>query len=1271
MGIIRAAHINQLADFTEGRDRIGELIRRLIWNWLPNRIVGMSFLSGETNNYPGWDGWVRLNLGNGLPHNSLWELSVRKDAAEKIRSDFVKAASRSLPSGWSRNSTTYVAVTARSLADKDELTQELRLLNSHNWADIQIIDAKSLENWIEMCPSVEQWMAETFAIAGMPATTSLALYWSRWSEVTQPSISPALMIAGRDISEVKTNLESNESRLISLQADSPEEAIGVLFATLQQLPETQRDKFLFNATVLASEEAACRTAEQPRREEAENLTILLPPATTHAATLVKRGHKVCLALGRNNPSFSQISLRRALRSDFEESLISSMNISAAEAATDAKACGSSVSIWRVWHLLRNGSLDQLPIWARSTTNRLVVPAVFARAWDDKIELDKEIISILASSQYADYRDQIHDYSTCNDPLYEQAGSVHKVIAPSVAYALVRDSITPTHISNLEKAFHRVFSSLDAHVVDVWDTLEIGIPTTEKQSFSDWIKDGLAETLLAIAFLPQPNSGILNSYGGGQQFADLLIRKLPGLSNDPRVLASFSNQLPLLAEAAPIPFVEALEKLLQGAHNLEPLFRDRGFFSQQFHVGLLWSLEVLAWSPDFLPRITAILLELSKSANTERSGNSPQNSLREIYLAWINNTSVSGEVRANILRELSGKYPTEIWKLLIQLLPKDHDTSSGAHQPMWRDFDRSSLASLTRREIARCYRAYAEIALTLAEQSFEKQIDLLEFFAEFPDEYRERILAMLESNQENNNIDPQQWNKLRDFVSKNLSFSNAKWAVDKINLQRIDAISKRLAPQKPSERARWLFDDAWPEIGDNPYNHKERAEQLTHLRLSAAEEILHKEGAQKLDELIEKIQYPQFLAEAVARLPKTNEWLLEHMNNWAINHNRNQLIAIQSASSIRYRLKGEEWTSALLDKASVMTWPSLSVAHALLDFPLSISLFQKIDNLGNEVAQYYWKNCWLHADSLDQEAKLFASKKLLEHNRPAYLLSIVDRHFSDFGIDVVVSALEGTINSLLKANEQANHHLAHDIEEAIRWLRNQSTIDRITLAKFEYPLIPILTANVYAANDSPLVLHEILSEEPSFFIQVLSDVFRKRSEAKLNNDSSSDESARARARAGWRLLKSWKLVPGTQANGKINSKALMDWMKKSTELAKQEDREEVALLKIGEVLYHAKPDPESNAWPPLEVLDLLETMASEQIERGFALECVNSKGVTSRNPMDGGTLERELQRQWEERAVNTSSRYTRVRALFLRIAQDWGSQATWHDERAAQDRMRWS
>jgi hypothetical protein len=1269
MGVIRTTHIEQLADFTEGRDKLGELVRRLIWAWLPNRVLGMHFLSGETNNYPGWDGWVRLTLSNGIPHYSLWELSVRRDAVEKIRSDFNKAAVRPLPPGWTRASSTYVALTARSLANKEHLEEELRSSPRNNWADVQIVDAKSLEQWIEKSPAVEQWASEMFSVTGMLARTSLTRYWATWSEVTKPPIAPRLMTTGRDTSDLVQALRFENDRTVSVQADSPEEVVGVVYALIDALPENERDKLLFNATVLGSEEIAERLAEQSLREDEDPLTILVPPATGQAQRLARKGHKVVLALGRNTPSVSQITLRRSLRSEFETALTEHMAVPQSEASSDAKACGASVSIWRVWHLLRDGSAGRVPAWARDAARKTVVPAVFARAWDESIDLDQDILSMLAARPYGWYRDDIHEFAACDDPLHERAGSVHKVIAPSVAYALVRDAVTSSQINDLVQAMKKVFSTIDKDVSDVWDSLEVDVPQENRPTYSNWLKDGLAETLLAIAFLPQPRTGILHSYGGGEGLANSLVRALPGLAEDPRLLASLRDQLPVLAEAAPIPFVEALERLLQGGANLAPLFRDRGFFGAAHHAGLLWALEVLAWSPKLLPRVTGILLELSARADTGRSGNTPLGSLREIYLAWIRGTSVPGEQRAAVLRSFADSHPNALWRLLISVLPTDHDTSSGTHEPAWRDFGRSELTPLTTREVSRTFRVYAELALGLAENSLERQLDLLDFYARFPDEYRARLLTMLEGGGgpgENTKA----WERLRQFISKNRSFSTASWAVDAQSLDRMQAIATRLAPQSASARWRWLFDDAWPDLGERARDYEKRDELLLKLRGEGVEAVLSTEGADKLDALVREVKFPQTLGISVARLPRSAVWVAERLNSWAVGGSRSELAALQAASGTRYRADGDAWTSVLMETVRNSSWAPAAIAHAFLDYPPTGATFKVVDDAAREVSQVYWKNCWLHADSMDDTARSVAPEKLIEHGRAMHALELVNHRYDQFGTGVVLTVARAAVNELLVSERRTGHMDGYYLEEALKWLRSQPDVQAIDIARMEYPLIPLLT-RTGTDREETLVLHDLLSEDPSFFVQVLSDAFKRRKDADSGADLHVDASVRARAKAAWSLLRSWKKIPGLGTNGEIDRAALRIWIDAALEAAKSADRLEVALIKIGELLYHAKPDPRTGDWPPIAILDTVEDLASADLERGFCLEVVNSRGVTTRSPLSGGALERELQQEWEQRASALPSRWRRSKAMFNRIAEDWKRQAAWHDEDSEHMRMKWS
>ena len=80
-------------------------------------------------------------------------------------------------------------------------------------------------------------------------------------------------------------------------------------------------------------------------------------------------------------------------------------------------------------------------------------------------------------------------------------------------------------------------------------------------YSAWLRDGLATTLLQIAVWDKLADMPIN--GTGQAFANKVVGEIPGLAEDPRILASLKDELPYLAEAAPDPLLSALERALGG------------------------------------------------------------------------------------------------------------------------------------------------------------------------------------------------------------------------------------------------------------------------------------------------------------------------------------------------------------------------------------------------------------------------------------------------------------------------------------------------------------------------------------------------------------------------------------------------------------------------------------------------------------------------------------------------------------------------------------
>ena len=113
-------------------------------------------------------------------------------------------------------------------------------------------------------------------------------------------------------------------------------------------------------------------------------------------------------------------------------------------------------------------------------------------------------------------------------------------------------------------------------------------------------------------------------------------------------ASLSDVLPLLAEAAPDVFLNAVDTASTGADPIiRKLFMDSSqnmLAASSAHTYLLWALERLAWSPDYLGGAALALARLVRLDPGGRLANRPGTSLRGIFVLWYPQTAATFEER---------------------------------------------------------------------------------------------------------------------------------------------------------------------------------------------------------------------------------------------------------------------------------------------------------------------------------------------------------------------------------------------------------------------------------------------------------------------------------------------------------------------------------------------------------------------------------------------------------------------------------------------------
>jgi hypothetical protein len=240
---------------------------------------------------------------------------------------------------------------------------------------------------------------------------------------------------------------------------------------------------------------------------------------------------------------------------------------------------------------------------------------------------------------------------------------------------------------------------------------------------------------------------------------------------------------------------------------------------------------------------------------------------------------------------------------------------------------------------------------------------------------------------------------------------------------------------------------------------------------------------------------------------------------------------------------------------------------------------------------------------------------------------------------------------------------YSVEEILLWLDKANDVAEDRIAAVEWQLLPLLRHS----RRPPVVLHRTLSKSPTFFLQVVSAVYRPDPESGTKEDSPTDlEHTRAVASQAYELLQSWKLVPG-EKNRTIDVAFLEQWVKEARILCKNADRLSVGDQHIGSVLAHAPADA-AGVWPDVPIRDLIEITRSKDLETGIIMGRHNSRPVTSRGMTDGGAQERDLAQIYREWSRATELQWPRTSALLERIAKSYEHEGRKHDEDA--ERHQW-
>lgn len=1263
---IEARHLASWAGRVDARIRLSEIVAKLVRASAAS-ISAFRFPTGDSAQIPGYDGRLTAIPAEHyvafLPEgDSVWEWGTGADYYGKANDDY-RTRTDAPGDAVDPTQTTFVFVTPQIWSRTDPSLDgwAIQKKAEKRWKDVRALDAVQLEHWLELCPAVAASVAREI-VGNLPHTGALSTeeFWREYCTQFHPTLREEVVLAGRDEqAKVMIRALMGGGQVHRWQGDSLAEVLAFAIGCIHKT-ETETRAFLEARTLLIeSKDAARQLADSP------HLIFAVRGEAVEMAGRLAESHPVIVPLGRDSLRDAATSrLARPTTFEMAEAL-KSMGLNDEQAQRTARECDRSTTI-----LARRipSAVAKLPSWH---SNRVLIPALLAGAWDSASPGDCAIVTLLAGvAEYATYEASVREFLRSEDAPLEREGTVWAVRAPVDVFAHLAPLLGPEHLTLLNEAAKKAFSALDPVLSLAPEDRPFAQLRGAIRSHTSWLRDGLATSLLIIA-AHGDKSGARLGGGTAQRLVNDIIHNIPGLRDDHRVVASLSNELPLLMEAAPDPLLEALEHLLRGNEmDMRQVFQDArdqsAIFTHSPHTGLLWALELIAWDPSYLARAASVLVKLERVDPGGSFKNRPIESLRHIFLSWHPATNASLRRRIDVLDQIIREDSPVAWKLLVLLLPKVPDFAGDAVRPRFRESGASEREALTQKVILETYHEIIQRAVLLAGVVPERWAAILDEIHSFPRSELPAVVNRLESVASEMTADEQTslWQVLNRVIRHHRAHPSANWSLPPSEIERIEAVLRTVASNDPVIESVWLFHRNSPEI---PFTSAEKfEEEVEQIRRNAVTKVLGARGVSGVIELARMVEVPGYVGFSLGHVLAGPENAFEVLFLTFASEDVLQNFAPLFSMALLDRF-GAQWMEAIsawhkagrLTKkqlvALVSAWPHLRTTWAY------------VESFGADVASEFWRSRlpWgLRGDPKDVE---YALERYLAADRSEFVVEGLYPKMRDVSSALILRTLDEFQSRIaVSPNILRRQAIDFDLQEIFAILQNRTDIPLADIARREYSYLPLLRAP-YGARESSrsLILDRFMAEDAEFYVRVLCDVFRPASEQ--CKESPVTEEQQARARFGWTLLNGFTRIPGFSVEPPEKG-TLQAWVSDVRKHAVEKDRLVIAEQTIGKLLAHAPDDPGDHLWPHIAIRECLEDWQAEQIERGIVSERFNMRGGGARDPKAGGKPEHDLATEIRD-GCRHFERWPRTQAMLLNLARMWEEVAEAGDLRARQQELR--
>lgn len=1252
--IITAEDLSRYANSYISRGVIPELVYHLVRQSISEGDV-CRIPYGDSINQQGLDGAVECTYNDlsFVPEGrSYWEIGTGVGSKKKATDDLIKRTGQVAESV--RRNTSFVFVTPRSSGSWEEAW--LAEHAEDGWKEIHIVDGIKLADWLREFPAIALWLATKMGI--IPKESGITTPMEYWKENfcrgqdAAPLLPPSLYTATREnacraLEEVFTG----KQQCLFICPESEDDVNDFVAAYFASSKDEKIKKYA-NQCLFISEPEAWKSIAGLRKPHILVAGTELDLDSERQDLRVfaeNRGHRLVIPLfgSLSDPNAKVVKLPSPTQYQIEE-ILRNEKFSDIRARELAQIGNRRLSALRRYIL--GGAVPRYAKW--DCADDIARVNLLGR-WSDKNPADVQVLENVLGIEGREGLGKLRSILSRADTPLAQVDGKWRIVPRGEAWNALGNRLSDEDLDRFQEIALLVLGERDPKFDLPKEERYAASVLGKELKYSARLRKGIAETLALLGSRPKALKQC--PHGKAQTVAAYVVRNLLH-DGDWERWAGLGALMPLLAEAAPKEFLEAVEEALGDLENtpFRAIFMQEGdgLFGGNYMTGLLWGLECLAWSPDYLSRVAVILADLASIDPGGRYSNRPAQSLADIFLPWHIQTMASLDQRKSAIKVVLKEQPNVGWKLLLSLLPHSLGSTSGCYRPVWRPFIPSDWEEgvLVNEYWAQIH-MLAELAVEMACSDVERLLELTDRLSDLPQKTQEEILKHFASEHiirlplsERVIV----WEKMNSLVRHHRKFRDAQWALPEESLVKIEKIAKSMTPTNPLLQYRYLFSADEYDLYEEQRNYEEQRKCLSEKRQAALSEIMANGDFARCMDFAREVAIPYKVGQTLGEIADKrieSEILPSQLNT------EDELLKRVVAGFIwgRFRERGIPWVDHILEQH----WNHQQCAQFLLLLPFQQEIWERaISYLETSHEELYWKHVRVQVGVWTWNDRVVIDKLITYGRAGAAVMCIAYTMDDEIHFDPALAthALMATFENHQEVQSLERYHVI----DLIKHLQSSISVDMDALYQIEWNFLPWFDK---FAGEAPIALEKRMASDPTFFAEMIKLAFRSKNDTD-DSVEKQDEQKRFLAERAYMLLNNWRHCPGVQEDGSLNEEAFRAWITEACRITKESGHSEITQIEIGMVLIYAPQDP-NGLWIHKAVAAVLDEGAMGRMRFNFMLALKNQRGVHS---FSHGAQERILAQGYREKAEALDlAGFTRLATTMRELADQYDADAE-RDER---------